>query len=140
MTLTGFSFALPVRWQSDLAGALSVAKTSCGQMAGTTLGAAFPDFQGDAGVEFLKDNLRGDIVAFARDRFTERAKNGQRVSVRSPVGVPDNRGVGNVLAEKRGCVGRSTQVWLRAWCSDCPVGVVVRGFPPLCKTSRQSDS
>ena len=39
---------------------------------------------------------------FARDGFNERAQNGQRVSVRSPVGAPDNRGVGNVLAEKRG--------------------------------------
>ena len=41
--------------------------------------AATPDFQGDAGVQPVKDDLgRGD-VAFARDGFTERAQNGQRV-------------------------------------------------------------
>ena len=40
-------------------------------------------FQGDAGVELLKDNLSGDKIAFARDRFTERAQNGQSVSMRS---------------------------------------------------------
>ena len=48
----------------------------------------------------MKDNLSGDKVAL-RDRFTERAQDGQRVSVRLPV---DNQGVGNVLAEKRGDV------------------------------------
>ena len=77
-------------------------------------GAAFPDFQGGAGVEFLRDNLGGDKLAFARDRFTERVQNGQRVSVRSPVG-----------GEERGCVGRSRRVRLHAWfvCSQTqPVG------------------
>ena len=64
-------------------------------------GAAFPDFQGDAGVEEDKDNLSGDKVAYARDGFTERAQNDQSVSMRSPVGAPDSRSVGNVLAEKR---------------------------------------
>ena len=36
-------------------------------------------------------------VAFARDGFTERAQNGQRVLERSPIGTPHDRGVGNVL-------------------------------------------
>ena len=54
-------------------------------------GAAFSDFQGDAGVEFLIDNLGEDKVAFSRERFTERAQNGQRVSMRSPAGAPDDQ-------------------------------------------------
>ena len=64
----------------------------------------FPDFQGDAGVELLIDDLGEDNVAFERDRFTESAQNSQRVSVRSPIGAPDDRCVENVLAEKRGAV------------------------------------
>ena len=40
-------------------------------------GAAFPDFQSDAGVELLEDNLSGDKVAFARDGFTERVHKDQ---------------------------------------------------------------
>ena len=68
-------------------------------------GAAFPDFRGGAGVEFLVDHFSGDKVAFARNGFAERAKNGQRVSVTSPTGPADDRGVGNVLAE------RSRDVW-----------------------------
>ena len=55
-------------------------------------------------MEFFIDNLSGDKVPFECDRFTERAQNGQRVSVRSPEGAPDDRGVGNVLADKRGDV------------------------------------
>ena len=39
-------------------------------------------------MKFLMDNLGGDKVAFARDRFTERAQNSQRVSMRSPIGTP----------------------------------------------------
>ena len=45
------------------------------------------------------DFSRGD-VAFARDGFAERAQNGQRVGVRSPIGTPHNRGVGDILAKK----------------------------------------
>ena len=44
-------------------------------------------------------------VAFARDGFTERAQNGQRVLVRSPIGTPHDRGVGNVLAKEGSQVG-----------------------------------
>ena len=50
------------------------------------------------------DNLSGDKVTFARDGFTERAHNGQRVSMRSPTGTPHNRCVGDVLAEEGGKV------------------------------------
>ena len=50
------------------------------------------------------DNLGGDKVAFERDRFSVRAQNGQCVSVRSSVSAPDNRSVGNALAERRGDV------------------------------------
>ena len=39
----------------------------------------------------------------AIDSLRER-KNDQRVSARSPVGAPDDRGGGNVVAEKRGDV------------------------------------
>ena len=52
----------------------------------------------------MKDNLSRSNVAFARNGFAERAQNGQRVGVRSPVGAPDNWGVGDVLAEKSGQV------------------------------------
>ena len=40
-----------------------------------------------------------------RDGFAERAQNGQRVGVRSPIGTPHNRGVGDVLAKKGSQVG-----------------------------------
>ena len=50
------------------------------------------------------DFSRGD-VAFARDGFAERAQNGQRVRVTSPIGTPHNRGVGDVLAKKGSQVG-----------------------------------
>ena len=50
------------------------------------------------------DFSRGD-VAFARDGFAERAQNGQRVRVRSPIGTPHHLGVGDVLAEKGSQVG-----------------------------------
>ena len=45
------------------------------------------------------DFSRGN-VAFARDGFAERAQNGQRVGVRSSIGTPHDRGVGDVLAKK----------------------------------------
>ena len=61
-------------------------------------GAAFPDFQGDAGMKFLVDILGRDKVTFARNGLNERAQNSQCVSMRSPVGTPDNRRVGDVLA------------------------------------------
>ena len=50
------------------------------------------------------DFSRGD-VAFARDGFAERAQNGQRVRVRSSIGTPHDRGVGDVLAKKGSQVG-----------------------------------
>ena len=59
------------------------------------MGAAFPDSQGDAGVKFL---------ICARIDSMRRAQNGQRVSVRWLPSAPDDRGVKNVLAEKRGDV------------------------------------
>ena len=51
--------------------------------------------------------MENDIshVAFARDGFAERAQNGQRVRVRSPIGTPHDRGVGDVLAEKGSQMG-----------------------------------
>ena len=45
------------------------------------------------------DFSRSD-VAFARNGFAERAQNGQHVGVRSPIGTPHDRGVGDVLAKK----------------------------------------
>ena len=48
----------------------------------------------------VKDDLSRGDVAFARDGFAERAQNGQRVGVRSPIGTPHNWSVGNVLAMK----------------------------------------
>ena len=50
------------------------------------------------------DFSRGN-VAFARDGFAERAQNGQRVRVRSPIGTPHDRGVGDVLTEEGSQVG-----------------------------------
>ena len=76
--------------------------------------AAFPDFQGDAGVKFLIDDFSRDKVAFARDGFIERAQNGQRVSVRSPVGAPHDWGVGDVLTEEGG----------KVWATVCTFGLV----------------
>ena len=55
-------------------------------------------------MKFLTDNLGRDKVAFQRDGFAERAQNSQRVSMRSPIGTPHDRGVGNVLAEEGGKV------------------------------------
>ena len=48
----------------------------------------------------MKDDFSRSDVAFARDGFAERAQNGQRVGVRSPIGTPHDRGVRDVLAEK----------------------------------------
>ena len=53
----------------------------------------------------MKDNLSRSDVAFARNGFAERAQNGQRVGVRSPVGAPDNWGIRDILAKKGGQVG-----------------------------------
>ena len=49
-------------------------------------------------------DLRRDEIAFARDGFTERAQNGHSVPVGSPIGAPNDRGVGNVLSEEGGKV------------------------------------
>ena len=48
----------------------------------------------------MKDNLSRSNVAFARDGFAKRAQNGQRVGVRSPIGTPHDRGVGDILTKK----------------------------------------
>ena len=48
----------------------------------------------------VEDNFGRGNVAFARDGFAERAQNGQRVGVRSPVGAPNDWGVGDVLAKE----------------------------------------
>ena len=64
--------------------------------------ASIPDFQGDAGVQLLEKDLSDNNVAFARERFTERAQNCQRVSVESPIGAPNDRGLGKVLPEEGG--------------------------------------
>ena len=64
-----------------------------------------PDLKSNTGVQSVKDNLSRSNVAFARNGFAERAQNGQRVGVRSPVGAPDNWGVRDILAEKSGQVG-----------------------------------
>ena len=67
--------------------------------------AASPYLQCDARVQPVENDLcRGD-VAFARDRFAERAQNGQRVGVRSPIGTPHDWSVGDVLAKKGGQMG-----------------------------------
>ena len=55
-------------------------------------------------MKFLTDNLGGDKVTFARSGFAERAQNSERVSERSPIGTPHDRGVGNVLTEEGGRV------------------------------------
>ena len=79
-----------------------------------TPSAAFPDFKGDTGVKFLTDNLDRDKVTFERNEIAERAQNGQRVSVRSPVGAPHDRGVGDVLTEEGG----------KVWATVCEFGLV----------------
>ena len=48
----------------------------------------------------MKDDISRSNVAFARDGFAERAQNGQRVGVRSPIGTPHDRGVGDILTKK----------------------------------------
>ena len=60
--------------------------------------AASPHLQCDARVQPVENDFSRGDVAFARDGFAERAQNGQRVGVRSPIGTPHNRGVGDVLA------------------------------------------
>ena len=56
-------------------------------------------------MQSVKDNLGRSDVAFARNGFAERAQNGQRVGVRSPVGAPDDWGVRDILTKKGGQVG-----------------------------------
>ena len=48
----------------------------------------------------MKDDISRSNVAFARDGFAKRAQNGQRVGVRSPIGTPHDRGVGDILTKK----------------------------------------
>ena len=52
--------------------------------------AASPDLQRNARMEPVKDDFGRGNVAFARYGFAERAQNGQRVGVRSPIGAPDD--------------------------------------------------
>ena len=67
--------------------------------------AASPYLQCDARLQPVENDFsRGDI-AFARDGFAERAQNGQRVRVRSPIGTPHDHGVGDVLTEEGSQVG-----------------------------------
>ena len=71
--------------------------------------AASPYLQCDARVQPVENDLSRSDVAFARDRFAERAQNGQRVGVVSPIGTPHDWGVGDVLAKKGGQdTGRAT--------------------------------
>ena len=51
-------------------------------------------------MQSVKDDFSRSDVAFARNGFAERAQNGQRVGVRSPIGTPHDRGVRDVLEEK----------------------------------------
>ena len=67
--------------------------------------AASPYLQCDARVQTVENDLSRGDVAFARDRFAERAQNGQRVGVRPTIGTPHDWGVGDVLAKKGGQVG-----------------------------------
>ena len=67
--------------------------------------AASPYLQCDARVQPVENDFSRGDVAFARDRFAERAQNGQRVRVRSSIGTPHDRGVGDVLAKKGSQVG-----------------------------------
>ena len=71
------------------------------------------------------DFSRSD-VAFARNGFAERAQNGQHVGVRSPIGTPHDRGVGDALAKK-----------------SCQVRAIVLEFcldPGLSATCQTADS
>ena len=70
--------------------------------------AASPDLERNARMEPVEDDLGRSNVAFARYGFAERAQNGQRVGVRSPVGAPDDWGVGDVLTKKSSQVGAVT--------------------------------
>ena len=53
----------------------------------------------------MENDFSRDNVAFSRDGFAERAQNGQRVGVRSPIGTPHDRGVGDVLPKEGSQVG-----------------------------------
>ena len=84
--------------------------------------AASPYLQCDARVQPVENDFSRGNVAFARDGFAERAQNGQRVRVRSPIGTPQDRGVGDVLTEEGSQVGgHSVRVWPPPWtgCSRC---------------------
>ena len=67
--------------------------------------AASPYLQCDARVQPVENDFSRGNVASARDGFAERAQNGQRVRVRSPIGTPHDRGVGDVLTEEGSQVG-----------------------------------
>ena len=67
--------------------------------------AASPYLQCDARVQPVEYDFSRSNVAFARDGFAERAQNGQRVGVRSPMGTPHDRGVGDVLSKEGSQVG-----------------------------------
>ena len=67
--------------------------------------AATPNLQGDARMEPVKNDFGRGNVAFARNGFAERAQNGQRVGVRSPIGAPDDWRIGDVLAKEGGQMG-----------------------------------
>ena len=85
---------------------VQVSRESSHRPAGTNLTCrAAPDLKSNTGVQSVKDNLSRSNVAFARNGFAERAQNGQRVGMRSPVGAPDNWGIRDVLAEKSVQVG-----------------------------------
>ena len=49
---------------------------------------ASPNLQSDTGVQSVENDFSRGNVAFARDGFADRAQNGQRVLVRSPIGTP----------------------------------------------------
>ena len=102
--------------------------------------AASPYLQCDARVQPVENDFSRGNVSFARDGFAERAKNGQRVRVRSPIGTPHDRGGGDVLTEEGsqvvaivfefslhpglGAVGVSLQsVWRANGHVQCSVGV-----------------
>ena len=75
-----------------------------GQLRASTAGAYLsratsPDLKRNARVEPVEDDFGRGNVAFARDGFAERAQNGQRVGVRSPVGAPNDWGVGDLAKE-----------------------------------------
>ena len=69
----------------------------------------------------MEDDFGRGNVAFARDGFAEKAQNGQRVRVRSPIGTPHDRGVGDVLAKEGSRGDRSVPAWPPPWteCSQC---------------------